>query len=399
MTTQITSPANRLRQGYGGPPKLHAKAEAGHYWMTGTRPDKTPLTSDRMTGTQTQSDERLWEAVLARDAGADGRFVYGVRSTGVYCRPSCPSRRPRRESVAFFAGPDAAEIAGFRECRRCHPRAGARPRPGLDHVRKASAFIASHADEPITLSQLAAHVRTSPFHLQRTFTRILGISPRAYQTALRAQHFRRDLRTGKPLAGAMYDAGYGSSSRVYEQPPTGRGMTPAKYRAGAKGAEIAFTVVPSSLGRLLVAGTDKGLCAVKLGDRDEQLERDLRSEYPAATIRREEGAFSKWVRALVAHLDGRSPDLDLPVDVKATAFQWKVWRYLQSIPYGETRAYSDVAQEIGAPSSVRAVARACAANPVCLVIPCHRVVQKGGGLGGYRWGIERKRKLLQKEKE
>jgi AraC family transcriptional regulator of adaptative response/methylated-DNA-[protein]-cysteine methyltransferase len=344
-------------------------------------------------------DESLWEAVLARDARSDGRFVYAVRSTGIYCRPSCPSRRPKRESVRFFAGPDVAELAGFRECRRCRPRAGAPPVPGIDHVRKAASFIAAHADEPITLATLASHVGTSPFHLQRTFSRLLGISPRAYQGALRAQRFRHDLRTGKPLTGAIYDAGYGSSSRVYEQQPTGRGITPAQYRRGARGASIAFTTVASSLGRLLVAGTEKGLCSVKLGDRDEQLEQDLRAEYPSATITRERGAFTEWVRAIVAHLDGRAPAIDVPLDVKATAFQWKVWRYLQSIPAGETRAYSDVAKAIGAPRATRAVARACATNHVCLVIPCHRVVQKDGGLGGYRWGTERKRRLLQKEKQ
>lgn len=345
------------------------------------------------------ASDRLWEAVLARDEHSDGRFVYAVRSTGVYCRPSCPSRRPNRSSVHFFPHPDAAEIAGFRQCRRCHPRAGAPSAPGLDHVRKAAVFIAAHADQPITLSRLAAHVRTSPFHLQRTFTRILGISPRAYQDALRAQRFRHDLRTGKPLLGAIYDAGYGSSSRVYERQPIGRGMTPAEYRRGGKGAAMAFTIVDSALGRLLVAGTDKGLCAVKLGDRDADLERDLREEYPSAEIRREQGAFSRWVGMLVAHLNGGDTKIDLPVDVQATAFQWKVWRYLQSIPYGETRSYSQVADALGAPSATRAVARACATNRVCLVIPCHRVVQKDGGLGGYRWGIERKRKLLQREEQ
>jgi AraC family transcriptional regulator of adaptative response/methylated-DNA-[protein]-cysteine methyltransferase len=254
-------------------------------------------------------------------------------------------------------------------------------------------------DTQITLSRLAAHVRTSPFHLQRIFTRILGISPRVYQDALRAQRFRRELRAGKPLTGAIYDAGYGSSSRVYERRPTGRGMTPAEYRRGAKDAAITFTIVDSSLGRMLVAGTEKGLCAVKLGDADARLERELRSEYPSAEIRREQGAFSPWIRTLVAHLDGRMTKVDLPLDVKATAFQWKVWRYLQSIPYGETRAYSEVAAGLGMPSATRAVAQACASNRVCLVIPCHRVVQKGGALGGYRWGTERKRKLLQKEKQ
>ena len=345
------------------------------------------------------TDDRRWEAVLARDARSDGRFVYAVRSTGVYCRPSCPSRRPRRDSVRFFVGPDSAEVAGFRECRRCRPRAGAPPAPGVDHVRKATAFIASHADEPITLASLASHVGTSPFHLQRTFSRLLGVSPRAYQDALRAQRFRRDLRTGKPLTGAIYDAGYGSSSRVYERHPTGRGITPAQYRKGAKGTSIAFTIVHSSLGRLLVAGTEKGLCSVKLGDRDDALEQDLRAEYPSADIHRERGAFTDWVRAIVANLEGDSAEIDVPLDIKATAFQWKVWRYLQSIPHGETRAYSEVAKAIGAPRATRAVAQACATNHVCLVIPCHRVVEKGGGLGGYRWGVERKRRLLQNEKQ
>jgi AraC family transcriptional regulator of adaptative response/methylated-DNA-[protein]-cysteine methyltransferase len=301
--------------------------------------------------------------------------------------------------VVFFPNADSAEVAGFRECRRCRPRAGLPPSPAVDHVRKAAAFIASRVDQPITLAEIASHVRTSPFHLQRTFSKLLGVSPRAYHDALRARRFRGDLRRGKPLSDAIYEAGYGSSSRVYEQHPTGRGMTPAEYRRGARGTSIAFTIVDSSLGRLLVAGTRKGLCSVKIGDRDDELEQDLRSEYPGAHIQRERGAFTQWVRALVAHLDGRAPDIDLPLDVKATAFQWKVWRYLQSIPYGETRAYSEVAKAIGLPSAVRAVARACATNHVCLVIPCHRVVQKDGALGGYRWGVERKRKLLQKERQ
>jgi AraC family transcriptional regulator of adaptative response/methylated-DNA-[protein]-cysteine methyltransferase len=352
-----------------------------------------------LDGTRPVADDSRWRAVLGRDARCDGRFVYAVRSTGVYCRPSCPSRRPKRQSVLFFDGADSAEVAGFRECRRCRPRAGVPRPPAIDHVRKAADFIAAHADQSLTLGAIASHVGTSPFHLQRTFSRLLGISPRAYQDALRARRFRGHLRNGMPLSAAIYDAGYGSSSRVYEQRPTGRGLTPAQYRLGAAGASISFTVVDSSLGRLLVAGTDKGLCSVKLGDRDEQLEQDLRTEYPAATIQRERGAFAEWVRALVAHLDGRAPRLDLPLDVKATAFQWKVWRYLQSIPYGQTRAYSEVATAIGAPGAIRAVARACASNHVCLVIPCHRVVQKDGGLGGYRWGVERKRKLLQREKQ
>jgi AraC family transcriptional regulator of adaptative response/methylated-DNA-[protein]-cysteine methyltransferase len=268
---------------------------------------------------------------------------------------------------------------------------------GLAHVQKACAYIEQHADAAITLADLAAHVRASPFHLQRTFTQIVGISPRAYRDAVRAGRFREVLRNGVPVAGATYDAGYGSSSRVYERLPTG-GMTPAVYRRGGKDTTVAFTIVSSPLGRLLVAGTSRGICAVKLGDRDERLENDLRGEYPAATLVRDEANLRPWVSAILAHLKGQTPHLNLPLDVQATAFQWKVWRYLQSIPYGETRAYSDVALAIGAPSSVRAVARACATNPVCLVIPCHRVVQKGGGLGGYRWGTERKQRLLKRER-
>jgi AraC family transcriptional regulator of adaptative response/methylated-DNA-[protein]-cysteine methyltransferase len=340
---------------------------------------------------------QMWQAVLTRDAAAAQNFVYAVRTTGIYCRPTCPSRRPRRESVDFYSNADVAEVAGFRECRRCRPRDGKALPPGLAPVRRACAYIAAHADDAITLADLAAHVRASPFHFQRTFTRLVGISPRAYQDALRARHFRTELRNGTDLSAAVYDAGYGSISRVYEHSPTGRGMTPATHRRGGRGEAVTYTIVDSALGRLLIAGTDKGVCAVMLGDRDEALERDLAGEYPHATVTRDGDAFAGWARAVVAHLEGRRPHLDLPLDVQGTAFQWKVWRYLQSIPYGETRSYSDVANAIGAPSSVRAVARACATNKVCLVIPCHRVVGKDGSLAGYRWGVERKKKLLQKE--
>jgi AraC family transcriptional regulator, regulatory protein of adaptative response / methylated-DNA-[protein]-cysteine methyltransferase len=269
----------------------------------------------------------------------------------------------------------------------------------IDQIRRACAYIEHHADAPIPLARLAAHVAASPYHFQRTFTKIVGISPRAYQDALRAQRFRRVLREGAPVAGATYDAGYGSSSRVYERLPTGRGMTPAVYKRGAQGVDVRYTVADSPLGRLLVAATPRGICSVKLGDSDERLADELRQEYPAATISPDRSDLTKWIKAILTYLGGRRPHLDLPVDVQATAFQWKVWRYLQSIPYGETRAYSDVATAIGAPSAIRAVARACATNPVCLVIPCHRVVQKNGGLAGYRWGIERKQTLLDTERK
>jgi AraC family transcriptional regulator of adaptative response/methylated-DNA-[protein]-cysteine methyltransferase len=346
-----------------------------------------------------RTDDTRWNAVLARDARADADFVYAVRTTGVYCRPSCPSRKPRRESVAFFAGPDAAELAGFRECRRCHPRAGVAAPAGLSDVRRVCAFIQRHAAEPLTLAQLASHVDASPFHLQRTFTKLVGISPRAYQDAVRAGHFRAGLRHGTPVSAAVYDAGYGSISRVYERRPTGRGMTPAAYRRGGRGVTVTYTIVDSPVGRLMVAGTEKGICSVKLGDRDDRLEADLRREYAEATITRDGSAFSGWVRALLAHLNGARPHLDLPLDVQATAFQWQVWRYLQSIPAGETRAYSEVARGIGKPRAVRAVARACATNPVCLVVPCHRVVGKSGSLTGYRWGVRRKKQLLDIERD
>jgi AraC family transcriptional regulator, regulatory protein of adaptative response / methylated-DNA-[protein]-cysteine methyltransferase len=339
--------------------------------------------------------DQLWNAVLARDVTAN--FIYGVRSTGVYCKPSCPSRRPRRDSVSFFSSPDVAEIAGYRECRRCRPRQGKTMPAGISQVRDACAFIAEHSDRPITLGELAARVRISPFHFQRMFSKIVGISPRAYQDALRARRFRNDLRSGTAVSAAVYDAGYGSISRVYEHSPTGRGMTPATHLRGGRGENVTYGVVDSAMGRLLIAATEKGICSVMLGDRDDRLEAELRAEYPQASVTRDESAFTEWARSLIAHLDGRHPHLDLPLDVRGTAFQWKVWRYLQSIPYGETRSYSDVARAIGAPSSVRAVARACATNKACLVIPCHRVVGKDGRLAGYRWGVERKKALLQKE--
>lgn len=374
---------------------INGKRRIDRARQTGDAPRMTPALTPFFTDA---SADECWRAVLARDGDADGSFVYAVRSTRIYCRPTCPSRRPRRESVSFFPGPDAAEVAGYRECRRCRPRAGAAPAPGLDAVRQACAFLEAHQDEPVTLARLAAHVRSSPFHLQRTFTRLVGISPRAYQAALRAARFRGELRDGASPASAAYGAGYGSISRVYDGGPTGAGLTPAAYRAGAAGMVLRYTVVDSPLGRLLVAGTSRGVCSVALGDTDEVLDEALRSEFPRANITRDDEGLSPWVQALLAHLGGRQPHLSLPLDVRATAFQWSVWRYLQSIPYGETRSYSDVAAGIGAPTASRAVARACATNPVCLVVPCHRVVPRAGGTGGYRWGAERKRALLDRER-
>ena len=342
-------------------------------------------------------DEGRWEAVLRRDRAADGTFVYAVTSTGVFCRPSCPSRRPRLERVRFFDTPSAAERAGFRSCRRCLPTVAGAGRSISDAITRASRYLERHAHETVSLGALARLVSVSPSHLQRQFKRALGVSPREYQAACRARRFRGELRAGRDVTAATYEAGYGSPSRVYEASPTGRGMPPATYRRGGAGADVSFATVRAPLGWVLVAATDKGVCAVKLGDAPAALEADLRRELPLARITADRFAHRDWIDGIVQHLRGSQEDLDLPLDVRGTAFQWRVWRALQRIPQGQTRSYSDVARAIGQPSAVRAVARACATNPVCLVVPCHRVVAKDGQLGGYRWGAERKARLLQGE--
>lgn len=361
-----------------GPPSLVRKADT-----SGTQPPSA-------------LDPR-WRPLSTRDARADGEFVYGVTSTGVYCRPSCPSRRPRADRVRFFDTTADARVAGFRPCKRCRPDlAGAAP-AGIDAVRRVTAYLAAHADQPTTLARLSRVAAMSPHHLQRRFKAIVGLSPREYQAAVRADRLRTHLRDGRDVTTAIYEAGYGSPSRVYESSPTGRGMSPSAYRRGGAGMLIGYAVVNIPLGRMLVAATEQGVCAVKLGDSAATLERDLRREYPSADIQPRRQPHPEWVDAIVKHINGE-PLPDLPIDVQATAFQWKVWRALQRIPYGETRAYGDIAKAIGKPTASRAVARACATNPVCLVVPCHRVVQSDGALGGYRWGVERKKRLLAEER-
>jgi AraC family transcriptional regulator of adaptative response/methylated-DNA-[protein]-cysteine methyltransferase len=337
-----------------------------------------------------------WKALAAREAAADGTFVYAVTSTGVYCRPSCPSRRPRADRVRFFDSSAEARRAGFRPCRRCKPDQLDLGVPGMDAVRRVCAYLAAHADERVTLAQLGRLASMSPSHLQRRFTALVGVSPREFQAARRADRLRDSLRRGASVTTAIHDAGYGSPSRVYEGGASG-GLSPSAYRRRGAGMRIAYSVVSTDLGRLLVATTANGVCAVKLGTSDAALIRELRDEYSAADIRAGEKAREEWVRAIVAHLGGHRPALDLPIDVRATAFQWRVWRALQTIPYGGTRSYADVARAIGRPRAVRAVARACAANPVALVVPCQRVVQRDGAPGGYRWGAARKRTLLVRE--
>ena len=342
-----------------------------------------------------------WNAVLGHDRGADGLFVYGVRSTGVYCRPSCPSRRPRRDRVAFFETPVAAREAGFRACRRCHPDATVTAAdPWVEKIRRACVYLSNVEGHP-ALATLAARVGGSPYHLQRNFTRLVGVSPRAYAEACRLRKVKGALRQPGDITGAMLDAGYGSSSRFYERAVPKLGMAPSVYRRGGAGMHIGYTIVDSpnaSLGRLLVAATSRGVCAVAMGSSDTELTRALAREYPAAAIAADTGTLGQWTKAILAHLAGRAPRLDLPLDVQATAFQWQVWQALASIPYGETRTYGEVAASIGRPRSVRAVARACATNPVALAIPCHRVVPATGGQGGYRWGVNRKKALLASER-
>lgn len=357
----------------------------------------TVSSADPSSASPVDPESSRWDAVLRRDRSADGTFVYAVTSTGVFCRPSCPSRRPRRDRVKFYATTGGAEQAGFRPCRRCHPEDPAAGRSIADAIARASRYLDEHASDTVSLNTLARLVRVSPSHLQRQFKRALGVSPREYQAACRARLFRAELRAGRDVTAATYEAGYGSPSRVYEASPTGRGMAPATYRRGGGGATVSFATTRCSLGWLLVAATDAGVCAVKLGDNPAALEADLRRELPLATIDSSRHVRREWVGAIARTLRGSAGDLDLPLDVRGTAFQWRVWRALQRIPSGQTQSYSEVARAIGRPSAVRAVARACASNPVCLVVPCHRVVARDGRVGGYRWGKDRKAKLLARE--
>ncbi len=342
--------------------------------------------------------ERKWAAVLARDARSDGTFVYAVRSTRIYCRPSCPSRRPRREQVLFFDAPASAEREGYRACRRCRPTDSGNDSRAVELARRVCGAIDASPDAPPSLRALSASARVSAYHLLRTFKRVMGITPREYAEAKRMERLRARLRGGASISNALYDSGFSSSSRLYERAPAQLGMTPAAYRRGGRGQRVAYTTASSPLGRLLVAATERGVCMVSLGDADEPLEEALARELPAAELRRDDAAMREQVGAIVRHLRGELPHLDLPLDVRATAFQRRVWQALREIPYGATRSYAEIARAIGAPRATRAVARACATNPVPLVIPCHRVVRSDGVSGGYRWGAKRKEELLRRER-
>jgi AraC family transcriptional regulator, regulatory protein of adaptative response / methylated-DNA-[protein]-cysteine methyltransferase len=343
------------------------------------------------------SEDRCWEAVVARDSRRDGEFFFAVSTTGVYCRPSCAARRPRRENVRFFRTPEAAEQAGYRACLRCRPRAFT-GNTESDSVKAICRFIEQHLDEPMTLGRLAKEFHQSPFHLQRRFKAVLGIAPREYADSCRLKMLKRNLQAGDSVTRAMYDAGYGSSSRLYERTASQLGMTPDKYRRGAIAASIRYTIADSPLGRMLIAATERGICSIQLARTDGELIEGLKREFPFAVRRPDDGELQAWVSTLLHHLRGKDLNSSLPLDIRATAFQRKVWQYLQSIPFGETKSYIEVAKAIGKPRACRAVARACATNPVAIAIPCHRVVREDGSMGGYRWGLKRKQALLEMER-
>jgi AraC family transcriptional regulator, regulatory protein of adaptative response / methylated-DNA-[protein]-cysteine methyltransferase len=354
---------------------------------------RQPVSARMPEQTNAQTNARRWQAVLARDRSHDGAFVFAVSSTGIFCRPSCPSKRPRRENVSFFPDALQAEQSGYRACLRCRPKAiDGNPQSSL--VRAMCRYIEQHIEDSLTLNLLAKEFRLSPFHLQRTFKSVLEVSPKAYIDAVRLRQVKHNLQAGHDVTTALYAAGYGSSSRLYERTATQLGMTPEKYRRGAIAAIVRYTIANSPLGRMLIAATDKGICSIQFADHDAQLQQGLMREFPFATRRRDDAALAEWRVNLTRLLEGRETNPSLPLDIRATAFQRRVWEALQKIPRGETRSYSAVAKKIGMPSASRAVARACASNRIAIAIPCHRVVREDGDLGGYRWGIERKEQLL-----
>lgn len=341
--------------------------------------------------------EAMWNAVSERKKALDGQFVYAVKSTKIYCRPSCPSRRPKKENVEFFATGDAARGSGYRACSRCRPddkRSAAETM--VEQIRN---YIESNLEQTLTLEAIGEAVGASPFHLQRTFKAHTGLTPREYADECRLRTVKKELTAGRQVTDALYEAGYSSSSRLYERSAQHLGMTPRAYAKGGAGELINFAFVHSPLGMLLMAGTIRGLCFLQFGTSENDLLNALKNEFSAATIVQNAEPLTAWTAALHQYFSGKDWRLSVPVDASGTDFQQAVWRYLRQIPPGETRTYTEVAEAIGQPTAVRAVARACASNKVALAIPCHRVIRQDGSLGGYRWGLERKETLLKNERE
>ncbi|MEW9581250.1 bifunctional DNA-binding transcriptional regulator/O6-methylguanine-DNA methyltransferase Ada [Paraburkholderia sp. DGU8] len=344
--------------------------------------------------TRWTSDAERWAAVTHREPRADGAFFYGVKTTGVFCRPSCASRQPRRENIAFFTDAAAARAAGFRDCKRCQP--GGLPRE-LEIVRRACAALDANPAQRLTLAQLSDAVHVSPFHLQRLFKRVVGVSPRQYQAAQRGAALRDALRNGADVTRATHDAGFGSPSRMYDSAPAELGMVPSAYRRKGAGLTVRYATAPTPLGFVLIAATHKGICKIGFGDDQASMIDELRGELVNAELLEDPEQLGPFIAQIDAYLHGSRQHFDLPLDIAATAFRQRVWDALRRIPYGETRSYSQIAEAVGSPGAVRAVASACATNPVALAIPCHRVLQKGGALAGYRWGLPRKAALLENE--
>jgi AraC family transcriptional regulator, regulatory protein of adaptative response / methylated-DNA-[protein]-cysteine methyltransferase len=343
-----------------------------------------------------RDEERWWQAVSRRDPAFDGKVFFAVRTTGVYCRPSCASRSAKRENVSFFKSAAEAEKAGYRACKRCRPHNLGAPDPQIEAVKRACDEI-EHAEEAPKLADLALSAGLSPYHFHRVFKTITGVTPKAYAAQTRARRAADKLRTAETITEAIYDAGFNSSSRFYESTAARLGMTPSAVRRGGAGAVIRFAVGEASLGAVLVAATDKGVCAIMLGDDPEALVRDLQDRFPRAELKGGDPAFERTVAQVVGLVETPAQRLDLPLDIRGTAFQQRVWAALSGIPAGKTATYKEIARAIGRPTAVRAVAQACAANPLAVAIPCHRVVRTDGDLSGYRWGVERKRELIARE--
>jgi AraC family transcriptional regulator of adaptative response/methylated-DNA-[protein]-cysteine methyltransferase len=342
------------------------------------------------------TDVLRWKALTQRDRQADGAFLYAVKTTGIYCRPACSSRLPNRDNVRFFPTAAKAELAGFRPCKRCKPNARSPQEEQVQLIARICKLIEASETSPL-LSELATAVGLSQYHLQRLFKEIVGVTPKEYAIAQRAKRVRDRLQQSESVTQTIYDAGFGTSSHFYEEATDILGMAPSQYQAGATDVEIRVAIEHSFLGWVLVAATERGLCAIDFGDTPEALTEQLRARFPNAQLREDDPTFCNWVAQVTALIETPDRGLNLPLDIQGTAFQQRVWKVLQAIPPGTTVSYADVAKQIDRPTAVRAVATACAANRLAVAIPCHRVVRSNGDLSGYRWGIERKRALLERE--